>query len=337
MRRLLPGQSTRLLATTSRGSVVGQRHWQQSQTVRPPLPIVALRHQNLRPGFPPIGPSRRLFCVKAEAKKKDSTVEDSTVEESEPREAEKASSSEGDAEKAGSASSESKAAAAEDAEKADEDGAKGEAKEEKGAEEKAPEEEAKLSPAAKLQKELEELTKKASEKQHQVLLKLADFENEKRSNQKIVKQRETLTMSNFSREMITVFEELDEATKIGQSQDSPECVETLREGVELTRDIFLKTLEKFGCQRQTVERGSPYNSLEQESVKEVEVADLPADVVAEVLAPGWSFDSKVLQKAKVAVTKSGPPTPPAPPQATEGEAPTDTNEGEAPTDTKQSS
>jgi len=124
-----------------------------------------------------------------------------------------------------------------------------------------------------------------------------------------------------------VFEELDEVT-IGQREDSAECIETLREGVVLTRDIFLKTLEKFGCERQIAERGSPYSSLEQESVKEVDVAELPADVVAEVLTPGWSFNSKVLQKAKVAVVKSGPPTPPAPPdnQATEQEAPSDTKE-----------
>lgn len=260
---------------------------------------------------------RRFFSANAEAKTKDSTVEESSESSSTNSE-----SSEPDAEAAGRAGeaeeSETKAEAKDQAA-----GKDGYAKAEEKAAEK-PE----LSPAEKLQQELEDFTKKAAEKQHQVLLKLAEFENEKKKNQKILKQRETLVLSGFAREMVAVYEELDEVTKLGQSEDPIECVETLREGVVLTRDIFLKTLEKFGCERQIAERGSPYSSLEQESIKEVEMADLPADAVAEVLTPGWSFDSKVLQKAKVAVVQSGPPTPPAPPdtQDTKEEAPSDTKE-----------
>lgn len=319
MRRLLRGQSSRFLATVSHRSAGGKRHGQQSLIIRWPPQAVAQQPQSLWEGFSTVCSSRRLFSASAEAKTKDSAADENFESTSYKDD--------------GFSKAEEGTSGGAEGEKPDESGANPEANAEAGEKEAEAKEEAEvakepeLSPAQKLQKELEELTKKAAEKQNQVLLKLAEFENEKKKNQKIMKQRETVALSGFAREMTAVFEELDETTRIGQTAESPECVETLREGVVLTRDIFQNTLVKFGCQRENAEPGSPYKSQEQECVKEVESADLDADVVAEVISPGWTFDGQVLRKAKVAVVKAGPPTPPAPPntqEATEEGVPSET-------------
>lgn len=221
-----------------------------------------------------------------------------------------------------------KSAGAEDTESAqsspDTEGAATDSAEAAAAESAKGEEKPKLSPLEQLQKEKEELEKKAGEKQHEFLLALADFENEKRRMEKELANKRAYASMGFAREVVGVFDKLEsiQLRPPPASDKEPDNVDSFCEGIALTRDIFQKALDKFGCERLTVEPGTPFSATQHESVKEIITAeqDLPDQSVAEVISPGWTFKasnvkftSDVLRKAKVAVVKRGPATPPSPP------------------------
>jgi len=176
------------------------------------------------------------------------------------------------------------------------------AKEEAAAEEPAAEE---LSPVDRLQVELEELQEKSRAKKKELLLALADFENNKK---KFMKERETrrrYASVNFARRMVGVYSEFADLPALkrleGQQEGSP--VLALQEGVSLTRDLFAAAMDKSNVEKLSVETGTPVVNARHEVVGSTP-GDGPDGSIAEVAEAGWVMDLRsqnpqVLRKAKV--------------------------------------
>merc|ERR1712039_111127 len=181
------------------------------------------------------------------------------------------------------------------------------------------EDEVELDEGKRLTKELAELQDKFKAKRHEVLLLLADFENNKKRFTKERESRQRAASVNFAQKMVDVYLEFDAVAKRthGKGELSEAC-KGFREGIELTRDLYCTTLERFGAKQVTVEAGTPFVAQKHENVGAVENPDLAVDSVAETLRPGWMIETKgaapvVLQKAQVKVVQHGPAVPPTPP------------------------
>eukprot|EP00931_Biecheleriopsis_adriatica_P075902 TRINITY_DN49673_c0_g1_i1.p1 TRINITY_DN49673_c0_g1~~TRINITY_DN49673_c0_g1_i1.p1 ORF type:complete len:323 (+),score=111.60 TRINITY_DN49673_c0_g1_i1:56-970(+) len=184
------------------------------------------------------------------------------------------------------------------------------AAEEAKAEEATEEEQA---PEKLLEAELTELQEKVRAKKHEVLMALADFENNKKRFLKEREDRRKRSAANFSTKMIEVFVEFDE---FASSRHGTGACQGLHEGVALTRDLYKTQLEKFGAKQIEVEAGEPFVAARHENVGSVESSDLPEHSVAELVRPGWVYDPEgpkpvVIVKAEVRVAKHGPEAPPA--------------------------
>jgi len=182
-----------------------------------------------------------------------------------------------------------------------------EAKADKAAAEAEVEPEVELSPVERLQKELDELQEKSRAKKKELLLGLADFQN---NNKKSLKERESRRRSataNFGRRMIDVYSEFEElqAFKSEVVKDEGSPVLALQEGVSLTRDLFKAALERSNVERLVVEPGTPVVASRHEVVGTAAGdGSHPAGSLAEVTEDGWVMDLRsaspqVLRKAKV--------------------------------------
>lgn len=165
-----------------------------------------------------------------------------------------------------------------------------------------------LSPMERLQAELDELQEKSKQKKRELLLALADFENNKKKLTKERENRRRAASANFARRMVDVYTEFDElpslrASSAGKEEGSPYLA--LQEGVALTRDLFAAALEKSDVERLVAEPGVPVVAARHEVVGTVAGdGSFPEKSIGEVVEAGWILDLRspnpqVLRKAKV--------------------------------------
>lgn len=191
--------------------------------------------------------------------------------------------------------------------------------EESSAAPEAAAEEEPVDEGTRLQKELTDLQEKFKARRHEVLLSLADFENNKKRFTKERDSRKRAANVNFAQKMVDLFIEFDTLTtqRHGKGELSDAC-QSFREGIVMTRDLYRSSLERFGTQQLTVEAGTPFNATKHENIGVVQDTDLATDSVAETVRPGWMMEQSgaapvVLQKAQVKVAQRGPAVPPTPP------------------------
>lgn len=173
---------------------------------------------------------------------------------------------------------------------------------EASAEEPAAEE---LSPVERLEVELEELQETSRAKKKELLLALADFENNKKKYMKERETRRRYASVNFATRMVGVYSEFEElpALKVLEGAQEGSPVLSLQEGVSLTRDLFAAAMDKSDVEKLSVEAGTPVVKTRHEVVGSTP-GDGPDGSIAEVIEAGWVMDLRsqkpqVLRKAKV--------------------------------------
>lgn len=153
-----------------------------------------------------------------------------------------------------------------------------------------------------LKKEADAVTEKLKTKKHELLLALADFENNKKRFVKERESRRRTATTKFARKVVDVYVEFDSVTTSTASAGnlSEQC-QALCEGVVMTRDVFKSTLERFDVLSFTPEVGQAICNDRHDIVGEGGQRS-GATQVAEVSLPGWELTGKppvVLRRAQV--------------------------------------
>jgi len=169
------------------------------------------------------------------------------------------------------------------------------------------------APEKLLQKKLTDLQELVRQNKHELLLSLADFENNKKRFLKEREDRRRSSMSNFATKMIQVYGKLND---FAVEKHNSGTAQALHEGVALTRDLYKASLEKFGVRPIQVEIGEPFVAARHEKTDTIQSTQLPTNSVAAIVRPGWILDPDtpkpiVLQKAEVHVSSDGPKVPPS--------------------------
>jgi molecular chaperone GrpE len=138
---------------------------------------------------------------------------------------------------------------------------------------------------------------------------IAETENFRRRAERDKSESVKYAASEFGRDMISVADNLRraiEAVSKDASEQSP-AVKTLLEGVEATERQLFKTFERHGITRfdPLGEKFDPHNH---EAVVKVDVPNVPADVIVQVLQAGYKIADRVLRPATVILAKGGAPT-----------------------------
>ncbi len=160
------------------------------------------------------------------------------------------------------------------------------------------EEKKESTPVEKLQDQLAEKTREASENFDKWLRLRAEFENFKKRVQK--EKADLMKFGNESllKNMLPILDNLERAVDHGKEvkQNAP-----LLEGVQITLKQFLNTLERFGV-KAIPAVGEGFDPEKHEAVSQVESDQEPNRVISEIQR-GYLFHDRLLRPAKVIVSK----------------------------------
>lgn len=132
----------------------------------------------------------------------------------------------------------------------------------------------------------------------------ADSENFKK---RIEREKEALLKyagEKILRELLNTLDNLDRALElgVGSTEDSQKNLDSLLEGVELTRKGLLTTLEKFDVSPLDC-TGQPFDPNQHEAMTVEHSDDIPENHVLQVFVKGYQFKDRLLRASKVIVSK----------------------------------
>jgi molecular chaperone GrpE len=163
----------------------------------------------------------------------------------------------------------------------------------KAGEETRPEEEKDMAAA------LEEAKLKLQESEDRVLRLAADFEN---SRKRLEREREIslkYAEENILKDLLPGIDNIERAVDQGREVNS---LESLLQGVELTRDGLLATLEKYGV-KAIDSIGQPFDPNLHEALATEETDKMEPNMVLREFQKGYIYRDRLLRPAKVIVSK----------------------------------
>ena len=161
---------------------------------------------------------------------------------------------------------------------------------------------------------------------HDKLLRaVAETENVRRRAQRDKEDTARYAVSNFSRDLLSVADNLRRALDSVDEDARKEnpALENLMIGVEMTERELLAAFERNNIRRmETI--GQRFDPNVHEAMFEYDDPDQPAKTVGQEIEAGYMLHDRALRPAKVGITKGGPkeetPAPDAPENATDSGA-----------------
>lgn len=163
---------------------------------------------------------------------------------------------------------------------------------------------------AELESDYEALQAENAELKDRLLRAMADMENLLRRTEREKADTAKYAISNFARDVLTV------ADNIQRTIDAvPEDViagdpalKSFVDGVQVTERELLNMMDRHGIKK-IVPKGERFDPNFHQAMLEIENPNVESGTVAEVVAPGYVIEDRVLRPAMVAVAKGGPKRP----------------------------
>ncbi|MCF8259938.1 MAG: nucleotide exchange factor GrpE [Melioribacteraceae bacterium] len=154
----------------------------------------------------------------------------------------------------------------------------------------------------KKDEEIKKLEQQLVEEKEKFLRKVAEFENYKRRT-----EIETMNLLKYAAEgfilnIIPVFDDLNRS--LNHIETTPN-VESLKQGLNMVRDKFQKTLDEQGIKK-IESKGKEFDVNLHEALMQQPSGDVEPDTVLDEVEPGYMYKDKVIKHAKVIVSTSLP-------------------------------
>lgn len=117
-----------------------------------------------------------------------------------------------------------------------------------------------------------------------------------RSERELQRYRQT-ALKDFVKALLPVLDSMDQGLSV-EAEDSD-----IKKGLQLTLDMFLNILEKFGVQRLDPV-GEPFNPEFHEAITMVESEDVAPNSVLKVMQKGYLLNQNLIRAACVVVAKA---------------------------------
>jgi molecular chaperone GrpE len=157
---------------------------------------------------------------------------------------------------------------------------------------------------AKLKAEMEALRAENDELKDRSLRLVAEMENIRRRTERDKLDYSKYAISEFARDVLSVADNMRRAIEAVPKNSISPAVSSLIEGVEVTERELLKVLERYKVTRFDP-LGEPFNPHLHDAMTRVDMANVPADTVVQVIHAGYMIDERVLRPAAVIVAKGG--------------------------------
>jgi molecular chaperone GrpE len=142
------------------------------------------------------------------------------------------------------------------------------------------------------------------ELQEQVLRNQAEMQNVRRRAEIDVEKARKFALERFVKELLPVADSLEKAVESTENQKSTdEVVANIREGVEMTLDLFRKSLGKFNVEPLNPV-GEPFDPQLHEAMSMVPAPDAEPNSVVAVMQKGYTLNGRLVRPAMVMVAKA---------------------------------
>jgi molecular chaperone GrpE len=155
-----------------------------------------------------------------------------------------------------------------------------------------------------LNAELDALRAENQELKDRSLRLMAEMENLRRRTDRDKAEFSKYAISEFARDVLSVGDNIRRAIE-AVPQDAlvhDQALRVLVEGIEVTEKELIKALEKYQVKRFDP-TGEPFNPHLHDAMTRVEMPNVPADTVVQVIQAGYMIAERVLRPASVIVAK----------------------------------
>lgn len=154
--------------------------------------------------------------------------------------------------------------------------------------------------------EVEVLQRELAETRDQLMRIAAESDNFRKRMEREKSKLVKYAGENILRDLLTTLDNLDRAIEQGgaAAEDEGKKLESMVQGLELTRKGLVATLERYGVEPLDAV-GLAFNPDEHDALAMEASADIPANHVLREFARGYRFKDRVLRHAQVVVS-SGP-------------------------------
>ncbi|TDT43582.1 molecular chaperone GrpE [Halospina denitrificans] len=136
----------------------------------------------------------------------------------------------------------------------------------------------------------------------------AEMQNIRRRSEIDVEKAHKFALEKFVKELLPVLDSLEKAVESteGHEVHNEEVVTRIKEGVDMTLDMFTRAMEKFNVQ-QINPVGEPFDPQQHEAMSMVPSAEAEPNSVIAVMQKGYTLNGRVVRPAMVMVAKAPEP------------------------------
>ncbi|WP_370280347.1 nucleotide exchange factor GrpE [Pontibacterium sp.] len=163
----------------------------------------------------------------------------------------------------------------------------------------AEEAEPELQTVAELMSQLEVAQAEVAAMKDQMLRGQAEIQNIRRRAEQDVEKAHKFGLEKFATEMLSVVDNLERAIEAAGDDDA---VKPMREGVEMTLNMFVSGLAKFNVEQLNPE-GEPFNPELHQAMSMVPAEGVAANTVVAVMQKGYTLNGRLVRPAMVMVAK----------------------------------
>lgn len=156
-----------------------------------------------------------------------------------------------------------------------------------------------------LQQKLDAKTKEAAEYKDSLLRSVADFRNLQQVTKKDVQKAKDFALQKFAKDLLESVDNFGHALNAFKVEDKEKnkVIADLYAGVEMTRDVFEKTLKKHGIEKLDPV-GEQFDPNKHEAIFQAHEPTKEPGSVFSVQQVGFTLNDRVIRPAKVGIVKT---------------------------------
>ncbi|MGO1502523.1 MAG: nucleotide exchange factor GrpE [Marinobacter sp.] len=152
--------------------------------------------------------------------------------------------------------------------------------------------------------ELDALSAQLQDSQEQMLRIQAEMQNVRRRAEMDVQKAHKFALEKFVKELLPVADSLEKAVESTEGQESSgELVTSIRQGMEMTLNLFVSSLKKFNVEPVNPV-GEPFDPQQHEAMSMVPAPNAEPNSVVAVVQKGYLLNGRVVRPAMVMVAKA---------------------------------
>lgn len=142
---------------------------------------------------------------------------------------------------------------------------------------------------------------KVTEFQDQALRAAAEVQNVRRRAEQDVEKAHKFALEKFANEMLQIVDNLERALEAADAED--EQIKPLREGVEMTLNMFVSSLAKFNVEQVAPQAGDAFNPELHQAMSMVPGGEVASGCVVAAMQKGYTLNGRLLRPAMVMVAQ----------------------------------